>query len=671
MAEAGASPLHLLLIADRAADADLLRQYMAGWPAPRPVLDHVDSLNAACNRLATGDIDVVMLVVQDGSRQALAESLRSIAQLRKTSIGITVLALTGVEPDERTANQILQSANDYLVKDQLSPWPLLHSIRVASKCQGLQRQLLKVLNANPDGMIVVDDGGRVLYANHTGATMFGRNVQELQGELFGYPLTDADQAELDFGTARTAEMRVVDVEWAGGPAHLITLRDVTERLRQQQRLVHMAGHDSLTKLMTRSRFCEELDRALARANRRRSQLAALFLDIDRFKPVNDLYGHDQGDELLKEIAQRLAYTCRASEFVSRLGGDEFTVTVEDLKPGDEAHVAERFLSVVRKPFELESARIGLSMSIGIALYPDGGATPTDLISAADKAMYLAKQVGGNTYRYYSKEVNDVLVRRTHLEHGLRTAAQCHELRLCYQPQVGVETGAVVGVEALLRWRHPHYGAITPMEIMSIVERTTLIGDIGAWVLTEACRQLNVWRQTDFARLLTMAVNVSAKQLKAPDFLRSVERVLVKTGIEPHALTLEITESVLIEELEQSIDLLHSIGDMGVRIAIDDFGTGFSSLQYLQRLPISALKIDRSFVRDITTNSGDATIVKAVIKLAHALGLQVIAEGVETQEQLGFLKTYGCDLFQGFLYSHPLMPDALAPMLRGFGRRLRA
>ena len=414
MDESSASQPRLLLIAQTRADADWLCQHIADWPSPRPLLEHVIDTDSACVQLAANDVDVVVLVMHNASPTDLKVRLKSVARLRKARAGITVLVLTDFEPDNYAAAQILQSANDYLLRNQLSPWSLTRSIRVSGRYQGLQRQLLDVLSASPDGMIVVDEDGRVLYVNQAGARMFGRVPSDLQGELFGFPVAGADLTELDFGTEHTAEMRVVDVEWSGDAARLITLRDVTERKRQEQRLAYLAGHDSLTELMNRSRFCEELTAAVARAERKRSRLAVLFLDLDGLKPVNDNYGHDQGDALLKDFARRLFHACRTGEFVGRLGGDEFTLMAEDLNAGDEALMAQRILKLLAEPFDLNGGPLQVSVSIGIAVYPEGGVTADELLSAADSAMYVAKQTGGNTYRQYSREIDDKQVRRNRL-----------------------------------------------------------------------------------------------------------------------------------------------------------------------------------------------------------------------------------------------------------------
>ncbi|HET9650824.1 MAG TPA: EAL domain-containing protein [Usitatibacter sp.] len=439
-------------------------------------------------------------------------------------------------------------------------------------------------------------------------------------------------------------------------------RDVTDRKVIQQRMQHLAYHDNLTGLPNRLLFQDRLANSIARAERASHMLAVLFVDLDTFKNITDSLGHDAGDELLRGVSRRLSQCIRLEDSIARQGGDEFIVlldTIDDSRGG--SIVAQKILNALRQPFRVGGIEQHVSASVGVALYPEDGRDPQTLMKNADTAMFHAKAQGKNTYQYFTAQMNVAVKRRMTLESALRRAVMQKDFMLHYQPQVDINTGAIVAVEALVRWRSPD-GIVMPADFVPLAEETGLINEVGEWVLHEACRQAQAWHDLGLERR-RMAVNLSARQFSEPGFLEMVTRVLEETKLPPTSLELEITESQVMRQTDPLMALLNRLSDMGVQLAIDDFGTGYSSLSYLKRLPIQKVKIDQSFVRDLTVDPNDTAIVVAIINMARSLDLDTIAEGVETEAQLRLLQQKGCDVGQGYFFSRPLDADALLPLLR--------
>lgn len=445
------------------------------------------------------------------------------------------------------------------------------------------------------------------------------------------------------------------------PVHFSVLRQRVARLldasRAEKHVHQLAYHDSLTGLPNRTLFRKHLEELMSRSRFGKGLFAVLFLDLDRFKLVNDTLGHDVGDLLLKAVADRIVGCLRSGDMVARLGGDEFTVVLEDISsPEVAARVAAKVCSVLSKPFAFLGQEMYISTSIGISLYPGDGEDISALIKHADTAMFRAKEQG-NSYQFYEQGMETAAARRLALEADLRRALERNEFTVCYQPQVELGTGKVFGMEALIRWRHPERGLVPPSEFIPLAEETGLIAPIGAWVLREACTQMQCWLQQGFGPF-RIAVNVSGRELEGEDLVAKVAAVLEETGLPPELLELEITESVVMKCADEAIPKFRKLREMGIKLAIDDFGTGYSSLNYLKSFPIDTLKVDRCFIRDIMSNPDDAAIIVGIIALAHSLRLQVVAEGVETQEQKAFLKDHQCDLIQGFYLSQPLSPAGI-------------
>jgi diguanylate cyclase (GGDEF)-like protein/PAS domain S-box-containing protein len=431
------------------------------------------------------------------------------------------------------------------------------------------------------------------------------------------------------------------------------IRDITERKAAEQQIEYQAYHDSLTGLANRRLFQEHLTLALALAQRRRRLVAVLFLDLDHFKVVNDSLGHTVGDALLKQVAMRLRKAVREGDTVARVGGDEFTIVLQDLPHRDDAAiVAEKVLRAISQPTEVSDHRLYVTTSIGITVFPDDGEDAETLLKNADNAMYRAKADGRNTYHMSTQEMSRSMQERMTLESGLHGAMERNEFEIFYQPQMDSRTLKVTGMEALLRWKHPSRGVIGPAEFINVAEERGFIVLIGDWVLRKACEQAVIFRERGYPEL-RVAVNISARQFREQTLVSRVETAVAGSGIDPRLLELEITESVAMENVELTLEVLTQLRATGISIAIDDFGTGHSSLSYLKRFPIDALKIDRGFVEDLPGRLEDAGIVKAVIQLAQGLNLRVVAEGVERKEQLDFLRDNNCTEVQGFYFGLPL------------------
>ena len=454
------------------------------------------------------------------------------------------------------------------------------------------------------------------------------------------------------------------VEGPDGARSLIegTVIDITDRKRAEEQVKHLAFHDALTGIPNRLLLNDRLTIALAQAHRSRQKLAILYLDLDRFKVINDSLGHTVGDQLLRRVAERLRACVREGDTVARLGGDEFVILVTRISSDADADtIAQKILAAVRLPFGVEQRDFFLSTSVGVSLYPTDGIDAETLIQNADTAMYRAKEQGRDNYQLYAPAMNSRAAERLSLENRLRQALQNDELVLHYQPIVDLRNGRVRGAEALLRWRHPERGLLAPAEFISLAEVSGLISPIGRWVLRTACAQAREW-QTLVNPRFTMSVNLSPRQFLQTDLVSQVAGALSSSGLDAGSLDLEITESNAMENAEVTVNTLWELRRLGVGISMDDFGTGYSSLNYLKRFPIDRVKLDRSFVRDVVTNPEDGAIVRAVISMAHTLRLVVAAEGVENEGQLAFLRQHRCDEMQGFLFSPPVEPAEFQTLL---------
>jgi diguanylate cyclase (GGDEF)-like protein len=435
-----------------------------------------------------------------------------------------------------------------------------------------------------------------------------------------------------------------------------------ERAEQEERIRHQAYHDPLTQLPNRASFSEHLEEAMRRAKRASWPLALLFVDLDLFKRVNDSLGHDAGDRLLRVVAERIRRAVREADSLFRMGGDEFTVLLEDVRgPEEAAMVATRMLEAIAEPVQLQHHEISVSASIGIALYPRDDTVGERLLKSADTAMYKAKELGRNRYAFFAKEMNQRVESQMLIEAALRRALKNEEFVLHFQPRVSL-SGRATGAEALLRWQHPEWGLVEPARFVPLLEETGLVVPVGNWVMREACRQAKAWQAAGLPPL-RVSVNLSSRQFRSEGLFEVVSEALRSSGLAPQLLELELTESLLVENVEHAMGVMGKLKAIGTGISIDDFGTGYSSLGYLKRFPIDSLKIDRSFVRDIATSPKDAAIVKAISALARSLGIGLIAEGVEEAWQVDFLRARHCTEMQGFLFSRPLPAEQIIEALR--------
>ena len=550
-----------------------------------------------------------------------------------------------------------------------------------------------LVHSSRDVTLLIDRDTRITYASPSAKDRFGWEPAELVGRSgieFVHPddvpealsrlarLIDdvADETDLvtrlrdrsgNWRWTESVGTNLLDVD--GIEALMLTVRDITERKELEAELEHQATHDPLTGLPNRALLLDRLGVALARGRRRSSPLAVLFVDVDNFKVVNDSLGHDRGDRILVELAGRLAHRLRDCDTVARFGGDEFVVLCEDLEDENEAvAVAERLRTAATEPFVVDGIEVFVTLSIGISHAPRADARAESLVRDADAAMYEAKERGRDRTEVFDGAMRARLQERLETESALRRALERGELLLHYQPTVSLLDGTITGVEALVRWEHPERGLLGPAEFVPLAECTGLIVPIGAWVLEQACRQLVRWR-TSVAEAadLAVSVNVSGRQLVDADFPARVEAILDEAGADPAWVQLELTESILMDDPDAVVKTLEALRRTGVTVAVDDFGTGYSSLAYLKRFPTQSLKIDRTFIAGIGRSHEDSTITTAVIRLAHTLGLEAVAEGVEDAEQLVRLRDAGCDLAQGFYFSRPLPAADLEQLLRSHPR----
>nr|HEV7954006.1 EAL domain-containing protein [Candidatus Acidoferrales bacterium] len=682
----------LLLIEGEVADATRIMEALT--KPGQPHIEWVQSLAEGLQRLKQNGISAILL-------NLFLPDSRGIDTFDKTfaiASEIPILALCGANNESIGKMAVERGAHDFLLKDHLDGYSLTRAVTgmlergTIADALFVEKERAEVtLNSIGDAVLSTDMRGNVTYLNAVAECMTGWKRAEATGrplaEIFN--IIDGSTREPSDNPMSLAvrENKTVSltancilirrdgyespIEDSAAPIHdrsghitgaVIVFHDVSAARQMSLQLSHLAQHDSLTDLPNRMLLNDRLQQAITMAKRHGYRIAVLFMDLDRFKHINDSLGHVIGDQLLQAVAARLERCVRESDTVGRQGGDEFVVVLSELEAAENAGIsAAKLLAALTLPYHIGQHDISVPVSIGVSIYPDDGDNAETLISNADIAMYHAKENGRNNYQFFKQEMNTRASERQFIEGGLRVALEHEEFSLHYQPKIDLGTGAVTGVEALLRWKHPERGFIPPAQFIPIAEDTGLIVPIGQWVLREACRQSRAWLDSGFAPV-PMAVNISAVEFRSKDFVESVRAILHESKLDPQCLELELTESVLMKHAESTVTMLKALKEIGVRLTVDDFGTGYSSLSYLRQFPVDSLKVDQSFVHEISSDKDDAAIVSAVISMGNSLKKRVIAEGVETREQLDFLTAEGCEEAQGYYFNRPMVADQFAKLL---------
>lgn len=629
-----------------------------------------------------------------------SRGLETVDQLLRAAPQIPILVLCTARDEDVAKLAVQHGAQDYLLKTHVDSY-LLHKalgsmIERSAIAEALfeERERAQVtLKSIGDAVVSIDARGHVTYLNIVAETMTGWSRDEAAGHSVEEVLRIVDVTTREIVPNPMAlairENKTVDlkancvlirrdgvetgIEESAAPIHdrqgqvtgaVMVFHDVSMARALSLKMYHLAQHDGLTDLPNRMLLDDRLAQAITLCHRNQQKLAVLFLDLDRFKHINDTLGHDFGDRVLRNAAQRLLQCVRSSDTVSRQGGDEFVIVLSEIAHSQDAEgCAAKILSALSAPVRIDEHDLYITASIGIATYPDDGNDAETLLKHADLAMYHAKANGFNTFQFFEPGMNARAAERQLLENGLRHAIEREQFVLHYQSKINLATGAIVGVEALVRWCHPERGLILPGQFLAIAEESGLIVPIGRWVMTECCNRARAWRDAGLPPI-RMAINISAVELRTKGFVSGVRAMLTQAKLEPSDLELELTETFLLQNADSTAAVLEALKDVGVRLALDDFGTGYASLSHLRRFPIDTLKIDRSFVRDIAMDSDDASIVRAVIGMGKSLDMQVVAEGVETSEQFDFLRQQGCPEGQGYYFSEPIVAAEFA---RNLGR----
>jgi diguanylate cyclase (GGDEF)-like protein/PAS domain S-box-containing protein len=687
--------VNILLVEDNPGDARLLRE-MLKEPASRNYdLTHLESMKKAMSHLVANAVDIVLLDLGLPDVQGLEAIRRAHAAAPR----VPLVVLTALDDDSLASQALREGAQDYLIKGQIETRGLLRALRYAVERKTLEEALFVekeraqvTLNCIGDAVVCTDVSGNITFLNLVAEKMTGWSWQEAASQ----PITEvfrimdsttreirSNPMEMAAGQYRTVHLpsncillrrdgTEIPIEDSVAPIHdregqatgaVAVFRDVSAAQTMAMQMTHSAQHDCLTDLPNRMLFNDRVRQAITLAPRHMKKVGVLFLDLDGFKHINDSLGHAIGDKLLQSIATRLVNCVRSSDTVSRQGGDEFVVLLTEVKQSEDVAItARRMLQSVAESHSIGKHDLHITTSIGLSVYPDDGLDPETLIQNADTAMYQAKENGRQNYQFFKPAMNVRAVERQSIEEGLRRALERQEFALHYQPKINLKTREITGAEALIRWTHPIRGLVSPAQFIPVAEDCGMILPIGNWVLREACKQARAWIDAGLP-LGTMAVNISAMEFRHENFLEGVFAILKDTGLDPKSLELELTESVLMRRAESAESILKTLRENGVQLAVDDFGTGYSSLSYLRKFPIDALKIDQSFVRQITTSPEETTIVTAVISMGRSLKLRVVAEGVETQEELAFLQAHQCDEAQGYYFSRPVVPQEFTKLLK--------
>jgi diguanylate cyclase (GGDEF)-like protein/PAS domain S-box-containing protein len=678
--------IDILIVEDDPADAELASRELERAGLPHRSV-RVDSADAFRSELARSRPDIIL---SDFSLPGF-DGAAALAIAQEQGCDAPFIFVSGTIGEERAIHSLKCGATDYVLKSNLARLP--PAIRRALKESADDRRRrqaerdLAETKERLDGILsslenvvwsLSADTHELLYLNSAVAAVYGRPAADFFADrsLWDSMIHPEDRRrvtgmlpQLLNADAMTIEYRIVrpdgTVRWLEDRARVVrdaagqpirydgVSRDVTDRREYEARIEYLANYDAVTGLPNRNLLDDRIAQALIHAQRAGNFLAVLFVDLDHFKLVNDSFGHASGDALLMAVAHRLRATLREGDTLARLGGDEFVAILVDLPDGDAAaSVARKLLDALSLPFQIAGRIVHVAASIGIAMFPGDADTREVLLRNADTAMYRAKERGRSRYEFHSPEQSAVAYERANLRFGLRRALECRELEVYYQPQVDLRTGSVRGVEALVRWHHPERGMILPGEFIPLAEDTGLIDALGEWVLRSACHQARAWQDRGRPGL-TVSVNVSPRQMQYQDVPQLARQALRESGLSPQCLELELTEGALIRDAALATETLEALKSMGVRVSLDDFGTGYSSLSYLKRFPIRILKLDRAFVIDVARAAKDASIAEAIFLMARALDMQVVAEGVESVDQLRFLRSRGCHLMQGYYFSPPL------------------
>jgi diguanylate cyclase (GGDEF)-like protein/PAS domain S-box-containing protein len=690
-------PQTILLLQDNASKAAIARELLAASSDGPFAVEWIRSCAAGVSRLKDRTKNGIAAILLDLFLPD-AQELETFDRIFQASPDIPILVLSRLEHEEVAKQAVQRGAQDYLIDDRLDSSFLSKALRNmlerAANAEALfiEKERAQVtLNSIGDAVISTDVAGSVTYLNHVAEVMTGWPSAEALGRPFSdvfriidsanpehavNPMTMAMQQNKTVGLTAGCSLIRRDgfksaIEDSAAPIHdrrgqvtgaVIVFHDVTEARAMSQRMSYLANHDYLTDLPNRLLLNDRLSQAMASARRHQHQLAVLFVDVDRFKHVNDSLGHVIGDQLLLSIAGRLVASVRGSDTVSRQGGDEFVILLSTIAQAEDAALsANKILIALGMPHQVKEHVLQITVSMGIGIYPDDGIDAETLVKNADIAMLHAKDNGRSNYQFFKPDMNEHALERQSLESGLRHALDRREFVLYYQPKMNLETEAITGAEALIRWRQPGQGIVLPEKFIPIAEQCGYIVPIGRWVLREACRQAQRWLDADLAPI-PVAINISAVELRSKDFVPGVRAVLQETGLDAQYLEFELTETALMQDPTSTIAVLRALKDMGAQLTLDDFGTGYSSLSYLKRFPIDALKIDKSFVRGLCTDAGDANIVSAVINMGKSFRLRVIAEGVETREQFLALQAQHCTEGQGYYFQEPLAATEFAKLL---------
>jgi diguanylate cyclase (GGDEF)-like protein/PAS domain S-box-containing protein len=682
----------LLLIEGDLSDATRIMEALT--KPGQPHIEWVKSLSEGLHRLKQNGIIAILV-------NLFLPDSRGIDTFHKTLVAagnIPILVICGASNETIGRLAVEAGAHDFLLKDHLDSYSLTRALSgmiergKSADAIFVEKERAEVtLNSIGDAVLSTDIEGNVTYLNSVAECMTGWSKTDALGrplaEVFNIiDGTSRERSENPMALAvrenktvsLTANCILVrrdgyeaPIEDSAAPIHdrgghitgaVIVFHDVSVARRMSLQLSHLAQHDSLTDLPNRMLLNDRLQQAITMARRHDYRIAVLFMDLDRFKHINDSLGHVVGDQLLQAVATRLESCVRESDTVGRQGGDEFVVVLSELDAAESAGIsAAKLLAALTLPYHIGQHDVIVPVSIGVSIYPDDGDTAEALINNADTAMYHAKENGRNNYQFFKQEMNIRASERQFIEAGLRVALERNELSLHYQPKIDLGTGAITGVEALLRWKHPERGFIPPAQFIPIAEDTGLILPIGQWVLRHACKQSREWLDAGFPPM-PMAVNISAVEFRSKDFVESVRAALSESRLDAHCLELELTESVLMKHAESTVAMLKALKAIGVQLTVDDFGTGYSSLSYLRQFPVDSLKVDQSFVHEISSQRDDAAIVRAVISMGNSLKKRVIAEGVETREQMDFLTAEGCEEAQGYYFNRPMVANQFAKLL---------